>query len=310
MVIRVEYKSMKKEKEKSFLFKSYILYEFHIFDNEDLISKSPSSMFIRYSKAYSFNSFLKNKFNFEILPFFPKKLFFHTNSKLEERAKNLENYFNKLLSSNNEEIKNEIANFIYSNLKKDNNVTLSRKSTMDTLDIFEEIDYKTDDLNIVENLLKDLDSNDLMISELIDNFTFQNRNKILEDNILSSEQIYLLFYGEKKLKGVINYIGDCVEKNIIGSISCLKLIHQLINPENNFNYLSYRAILRLITKYKLRDFHFEKLLALNNPQISECIYQIIKCICETDTFKFQDFFISSDCNLYYDFYNLWLKTNF
>ena len=74
--------------------------------------------------------------------------------------------------------------------------------------------------------------------------------------------------------------------------------------------MSYRAILRLITKYKLRDFHFEKLLALNNPQISECIYQIIKCICETDTFKFQDFFISSDCNLYYDFYNLWLKTNF
>lgn len=166
MVIKIEFKAMKKEYESSFPFNSYYLYEFQISDNEDYNSYKPISMFIRYSKVHSFNSFLENKYPFEIFPNFPKKFFFETNSALNERAKNLENYFNKLLSSNNNEIINEVENFINLYIKNDD-------SELQSLNSSEEINEENDNSNIVYFLLNELNSNDSMISEIINNFFFQ-----------------------------------------------------------------------------------------------------------------------------------------
>ncbi len=318
MAIKVEFKNIIQQNENTFPYKSYNLFQFNLIDEDDKISLIPLLFSVRYSVIYSFHLSLQNKYNLGLsqLPNFPKKIFFMTEKALYNRAKNLEKYFNELLLSNNTYIVNEVENFINSKIVKNNkDVSNSRKSTTDTEENSslncshnEDLDFCEDNDDFIDMFLKDLSLNDSNISSIIENFIQNNKNLFNSCNNVSFEQIYKLFYGDNGVKGLIFYIGNCINNNNnYGSISCLNFINNLISPQFNNNFKKYRYILQLITKYKLNDFEFAKLLILNNPNIIDNSFEIITCILEKEEHKFKDFFKNSNYIPFLNFYMKWLE---
>ena len=318
MAIKVEFKNIIQQNEITFPYKSYNVFQFNLLDEEDSISLIPLSFSVRYSVIHSFHLSLQSKYNLSLtkLSKFPKKLFFNTEKALIERAKNLEKYFNELLSSNNTSIVNEVENFINSKIEKRNKFeSPSRKSTTDTEDNLslnctfnEDMNCCEDNDDFIDKLLKDLSLNDSNISSIIENFIQNNKDLFTSCNKIYAEQIYKLLYGDNDLKGLIFYIGNCINNNNnYGSISCLNFIYHLINPQFNINFKKYRCILQLITKYKLKDFEFAKLLLLNNPTIIDTSFEIITCILEKGDNKFEDFFKNINYIPFLKFYMKWLE---
>ena len=318
MAIKVEFKNIIQQNENTFPYKSYNLFQFNLIDEDDKMSLIPLLFSVRYSVIYSFHLSLQNKYNLGLsqLPNFPKKIFFMTEKALYNRAKNLEKYFNELLLSNNTYIVNEVENFINSKIEKRNNIeSTSRKSTTDTEEnsslnssFNEDINFNVENNDFIDKLLNDLHFNDSNISFIIENFFKNNKNLFNGCNKISCEQIYKLFYGENGVNGLIYYIGNCINNNNnYGSISCLNFINHLINPQFNINFKPYRYILQLITRYKLKDFQFDKLLILNHPIIIENSFGIISCILEKEENKFEDFFKNSDYIPFLYNYKKWLE---
>ena len=300
--MKVQFMNAQKIKEEKFPYGNYYKFNFSpllassIEDNNIYYS-------IRYSELFDFHSDLLKLYKKNYLPHFPEKIFFFQENYVLKRAKDLENYINKILSMNNDKIKREMKFLLNShiNLK---NASLSESSINTSFSTICSLSDNNE--NRIDNFLKNLSIAKNDFSIVIDDFVKEN-NIFKATNIFNKEEIYKLFFGEtNKLNGLLYYFNTYVNINLFSTISCLFFVSKLIDCECNNDFKIYRKVFKLITSHTLKNLNLEKFLELNNSNIIDRVFVIIRCICENNNYQFNDCFNGNLYKKYYNQYVEWL----
>lgn len=306
--MKVSFINCSKIKEKKFPYGNYYKYNFSPLIQSSNNNKNIIIYSIRYSKLLEFHSNLLTQYKKIHLPNFPEKIFFHQEKYILKRAYDLENYINKILHLQNDKINREIKYFLNSHIKLENN-NLSDLRIDTSISTFSSISDNINNNvneNKIENFLKKLSNTKGDFSNIIDNFIKENNIFMVKNNFTKIE-IYKLFFGENnKLNGLIYYINNIRTTNLLGSINCLIFISKLIDCECNNDYEIYREIFKLITKHNLRNLNLETFLELNNFNIIDRVFVIIRCICQETEYSFYDCLKGNYIKKYYNWYNDWL----
>ena len=307
--MKVSFINCIKNKEEKFPYGNYYKFNFSPLTQSHNIDKNIIIYSIRYSKLLEFHSNLLQQYKNIHLPIFPEKIFFHQEKYILKRAYDLENYINKILLHHNEKIKREMKLFLNSHIQlNDNNLLdFSINTSISTLNSLND-SIKNNNINEskIDIFLKNLSNAKSNFSNIIDNFIKENKIFTNKNNF-SKNEIYKLFFGEKnELNGLIYYINNIRNITLLGNINCLIFISKLIDCECNNDYEIYREIFKLITKHNLRNLNLETFLELNNFNIIDRVFVIIRCICQETEYSFYDCLKGNYIKKYYNWYNDWL----
>ena len=309
--MKVSFINCIKIKEEKFPYGNYYKFNFSPLIQSSNIDNNIIIYSIRYSKLLEFHSNLLNQYKKIHLPNFPEKILFHQEKYILKRAYDLENYINKLLYHHNDKINREMKFFLNSNIQLEHNKLsdLSINTSISTLSsITDNINNNHVNVNEnkIENFLKTLSNAKSDFSNIIDNFIKKNNIFTVKNNFTKID-IYKLFFGENnQLNGLIYYINNIRATNLLGSINCLIFISKLIDCECNNDYEIYREIFKLITIHNLRNLNLEAFLELNNFNIIDRVFVIIRCICQETEYSFYDCIKGNFIKKYYNWYNDWL----
>ena len=300
--MKIRFINAQKVKEEKFPYGNYYKFNFSPLISNNIIDINIIYS-IRYSELLEFHLYLKKNNIKNNLPDFPEKIFFFQENDIIKRANDLENYMNKLLLINNDKIKREFKLFLNSHVKLKN--CSFYESSMNT-SISTLCSLSDNNENIIDTFLKNLSLAHNDFSDTIDEF-IKETNIFKSINIFNKEDIYKLFFGEtNKINGLIYYISSLFHKNLFGSISCLFFISKLIDCECNNDFKIYRKVFQLITKHNVRNLNLENFLQLNNSNIFDRVFVIIRCICENNNIKFNECFKENNYTKYYNQYIEWL----
>ena len=260
-----------------------------------------NGIYIRYSRLRKLHFNIVKRFNLcNSAVQFPSKSLILTKSVLNKRMKQLEMYMNYVLSLHYDSllqvyIRNWFVEYI--------NTSTYKSKVNNAIDINKPHNnsINNDSEKKVVELLKALHTFPMNVSEYLCSF---------EESVslLSKENIYLLFFGSEWEKGLLYYIGQ-YERNLYGAISCLLFIFKLIDCEYNVNYELFRKIFRLGSVSKIELMNLEKLIAMNNNEVSKSCFGLIRCLCEEEGCFNEDFWFMHNNALHYEQYNKWLRSD-
>jgi hypothetical protein len=156
---------------------------------------------------------------------------------------------------------------------------------------------------LIKELLKNLDSNSDNQSNIIKIFE-EFLNSKIEWPKFDKNEVILLLYGTKELKGLFYHIGN-LKSNLIGSINCLHFIKKLLDYEFNPQCELFVIIIRAtMTKEWLRSLNLFEFFKLHNKNITYSVFKILKVFHENDTLN-QFCFLEDEMM---DKFSLWLDS--
>ena len=295
------------------LFKHFVAFKLHFVpcanhlalaypQDEDLCGEN--CIYIRYSCLRKLHLTIVKRFQQcnHVMQFPPKSPIL-TKSVLSKRMKQLETYMNYVFSLNDDlPLQMYIRNWFveYMNTSTYKNMVRSVIGEKKAHSNSDSDKTGDDSERKVIALLKAFNVFPMNLSEYLCAF---------EDSVsmLSKEGIYLLFFGNEQLKGLVNYIGQ-YERNCYGAVSCLLMVSKLIDCEYNVNYDLFRRILRLGSVSKIDTMHLEKLIAVNDSEVRKACFGLIRCLCEEEGSYSEEFWFTNDA-LHYEQYARWLRSN-